>query len=84
MDPRWQAPLQLVIGAIMLLVAVLGAVLVPILYPSADKSVEAFGTLIAVGSGLISNVMKGPNQVTMSEVERMARPRSDPPPPLRA
>ena len=76
MDQRWQAPMQLLIGSIMLLVAVL----VPALVPEAGKTPEAFGTLIAVGSGLIMNMLKGPNQVTMAEAERMVRAKTDPPP----
>lgn len=46
------------------------------------KYLAAYTAVSGFGFTLIGNLFKGPGQLTVQEAERMARAKSDPPPPV--
>jgi NADH:ubiquinone oxidoreductase subunit 4 (subunit M) len=47
------------------------------------KYLAAYTAVSGFGFTLLGNLLKGPNQVTKQEAERMVRAKSDPPPPMK-
>lgn len=75
MDPRI---VQLIQG-----LAGVACILAAVIWLQDPKVLSAYTAVSGLGFTLLGNLARGPNQVTISEAERMVRAKSDPPPPMK-